>query len=265
MGESLASLTYTTKTLYKMSDEDLDDLDQLGSGAEVSEDKRALHNLMERKRRDSIKDSFRSLQDSIPNLKGTKLSRAGVLKKTGDHISFMQKKIARDQKDIKDITVENKKLEAQIAALEQARATGNFGATESILDLEALLTDQSQASIEVRENVQDRHFSELFEEDEEEDLFEEDEEEGGDLVDDITVESANMVTVPTFVTYSRDNSMELSLEYPQGSVEYPHGSVEYPHGSVEYPHGSMSVETAQPGQSLLRTQPGINKFNKFKH
>merc|ERR1712051_1045083 len=250
MGESLASLTYTTKTLYKMSDEDLDDLDQLGSGAEVSEDKRALHNLMERKRRDSIKDSFRSLQDSIPNLKGTKLSRAGVLKKTGDHISFMQKKIARDQKDIKDITVENKKLEAQIAALEQARATGNFGATGSILDLEALLADQSQASIEVSENVQYRHFSELFEEDEE-DLFEEDEEEGGDLVDDITVESSNEVTVPTFVTYSRDNSMELSLEYP--------------HGSMEYPHGSMSVETAQPGQSLLRTQPGINKFNKFKH
>ena len=75
------------------------------------DNKRALHNAMERKRRDSIKDSFRGkmlgiltrhiiwycllsgLQDCIPTLRGDKTSRAQVLKKTGEYITHMQKKI----------------------------------------------------------------------------------------------------------------------------------------------------------------------------
>jgi len=45
---------------------------QLGS---VSNDKRAHHNALERKRRDHIKDSFCKLRDAIPSLQGDKLSR----------------------------------------------------------------------------------------------------------------------------------------------------------------------------------------------
>jgi len=36
------------------------------------DNKRALHNEMERKRRDNIKDSFRGLQDCIPPSRGTR-------------------------------------------------------------------------------------------------------------------------------------------------------------------------------------------------
>ena len=58
-----------------------DDLDQASLGGQY-DNKRALHNAMERKRRDSIKDSFKGLQDCNLTLKGDKTSRAQVLKKT---------------------------------------------------------------------------------------------------------------------------------------------------------------------------------------
>ena len=73
-----------------------DDLDQASLGGQY-DNKRALHNAMERKRRDSIKDSFKGLQDCIPTLKGDKTSRAQVLKKTGEYITHMQRKITDHQ------------------------------------------------------------------------------------------------------------------------------------------------------------------------
>ena len=122
----------------------------------------ALHNAMERKRRDSIKDSFRGLQvhffilvlpaiqgvyisvekytplllpkmasylpaqDCIPTLRGDKTSRAQVLKKTGDYIVHMQKKISNHQDEIKELKNQNTQLEVQIRNLEKAKATGGF-------------------------------------------------------------------------------------------------------------------------------------------
>jgi len=114
-------------------------LDSVAAG--MSENKRALHNAMERKRRDSIKDSFRGLQECIPTLRGDKTSRAQVLKKTGDYISHMQKKIASHQDEIKDLKSQNANLEAQIRALEKAKASGNFLSTASILEHDGLVTD----------------------------------------------------------------------------------------------------------------------------
>ena len=102
----------------------------------------ALHNAMERKRRDSIKDSFRGLQvqflilslhwtciafkECIPTLRGDKTSRAQVLKKTGDYIVHMQKKISSHQDEIKELKTQNTQLETQIRALEKAKASGGF-------------------------------------------------------------------------------------------------------------------------------------------
>ena len=77
-----------------------DDLDQASLGGQY-DNKRALHNAMERKRRDSIKDSFKGLQDCIPTLKGDKTSRAQVLKKTGEYITHMQRKITDHQVGMK--------------------------------------------------------------------------------------------------------------------------------------------------------------------
>jgi len=102
------------------------------------DNKRALHNAMERKRRDSIKDSFRGLQDCIPTLRGDKTSRAQVLKKTGEYITHMQRKITDHQDEIKSLKSENTQLESQIRALEKAKATGNFVNARAILEADNL-------------------------------------------------------------------------------------------------------------------------------
>jgi len=115
-------------------------LDSSGTG--LPENKRALHNAMERKRRDSIKDSFRGLQECIPTLRGDKTSRAQVLKKTGDYISHMQKKISSHQDEIKELKNQNTSLEAQIRALEKAKVTGNFVNTSSILESDNLVSGE---------------------------------------------------------------------------------------------------------------------------
>ena len=57
-----------------------------------------------------------------------------VLKKTGEYITHMQKKIVDHQDEIKSLKSENSQLENQIKALERAKATGNFVNTRSILD-----------------------------------------------------------------------------------------------------------------------------------
>jgi len=121
-------------------DDGLDDRDSHSSNG-LPENKRALHNAMERKRRDSIKDSFRGLQECIPTLRGDKTSRAQVLKKTGDYISHMQKKITSHQDEIKELKNQNSQLEAQIRALEKAKATGNFVSAASILEPEGLVAE----------------------------------------------------------------------------------------------------------------------------
>jgi len=134
----------------KEIDVELDDLDNLetseGPGGNHG-DKRALHNAMERKRRDSIKDSFRGLQDAIPNLKGDKSSRAQVLKKTGDYIAYMQKKNSLHQQEIKELKQQNQQLEAQIRALERAKATGNFASTAAILNMESLVSSSEDLEL----------------------------------------------------------------------------------------------------------------------
>jgi len=99
-----------------------DGLVSVQSGGNI-DNKRALHNLMERKRRDSIKDSFRGLQECIPTLRGDKTSRAQVLKKTGDYISQMQNKIAKHQTEIEDLKKQNSQLEMQIRALEKTKSS----------------------------------------------------------------------------------------------------------------------------------------------
>ncbi|KAL0819664.1 hypothetical protein ABMA28_007731 [Loxostege sticticalis] len=90
-------------------------------------DKRAHHNALERKRRDHIKDSFTSLRESVPALQNEKVaSRAQILKKAAEYIQFMRRKNNSHQQDIDDLKRQNNLLEAQIRALEKARATGNY-------------------------------------------------------------------------------------------------------------------------------------------
>jgi len=105
-------------------DQDIDlEEDGLSNMSGGVDNKRALHNAMERKRRDSIKDSFRGLQDCIPTLRGDKTSRAQVLKKAGDYISSMQNKVAKHQTEIEDLKKQNAQIESQIRAMEKTKSS----------------------------------------------------------------------------------------------------------------------------------------------
>jgi len=100
-------------------------------------EKRAHHNMLERKRRDHIKDSFISLRDSVPSLHGEKVSkrpnssRAQILKKAAEYIQFMRRKNSAHQHDIEDLKRQNQILENQIRALERAKLAGGLRAASS--------------------------------------------------------------------------------------------------------------------------------------
>ena len=79
------------------------------------------------------------LQDCIPTLRGDKTSRAQVLKKTGEYITHMQRKITDHQDEIKDLKSQNTQLESHIRALEKAKATGNYVNARAILETDSLL------------------------------------------------------------------------------------------------------------------------------
>jgi len=123
----------------ELDDRENENDDDLASLGGQYDNKRALHNAMERKRRDSIKDSFKGLQDCIPTLKGDKTSRAQVLKKTGEYITHMQRKITDHQDEIKSLKAQNTQLESQIRALEKAKASGNFVNASELLQNENLV------------------------------------------------------------------------------------------------------------------------------
>jgi len=88
-------------------------------------DKRAHHNLLERRRRDHIKDSFHDLRDCIPSLQGEKVSRAHILNKATEYIRQLQKGGSIREGEIDDLELKNEVLEEQVNALEQAKAQGS--------------------------------------------------------------------------------------------------------------------------------------------
>ncbi|XP_041911869.1 protein max-like [Arvicola amphibius] len=82
--------------------------------------------LLERKRRDHIKDSFHSLRDSVPSLQGEKASRAQILDKATEYIQYMRRKNHTHQQDIDDLKRQNALLEQQVRALEKARSSAQL-------------------------------------------------------------------------------------------------------------------------------------------
>ena len=108
-------------------------------------DKRAHHNALERKRRDHIKESFTSLRDAIPTMQGDKSSRAQILKKASEYIQTMRKKNSSHNKDIDELKKQNGHLEAQIRALERAKAAGTFNSAAEVLDQAGLNYEATSA------------------------------------------------------------------------------------------------------------------------
>jgi len=125
-------------------DEDGNSSGRHGSGGDhPSTDKRAHHNALERKRRDHIKDSFSSLRDAIPTMQGDKSSRAQILKKASDYITFMRRKNQSHQQDIDDLKRQNGHLEKQIRTLERAKSSGHYSSAADVLSENGLLEDAS--------------------------------------------------------------------------------------------------------------------------
>ncbi|XP_055340818.1 protein max-like isoform X2 [Paramacrobiotus metropolitanus] len=92
----------------------------------TSAEKRAVHNALERKRRDHIKDMFSQLKDSVPNLSGEKASRAQILKKACDYIQLMRRKNTSATKDLDMLTQQITRTKKQIAKLESVRNTTRY-------------------------------------------------------------------------------------------------------------------------------------------
>jgi len=100
-------------------------LSSTSRGAYISQaERRAHHNALERKRRDHIKDSFTSLRDTVPSLHGDKSSRAQILKKAAEYISYVRRKNGSHSQDIEELRRQNAILEQQIRALEHTKVTG---------------------------------------------------------------------------------------------------------------------------------------------
>ncbi|XP_031626543.1 protein max [Contarinia nasturtii] len=107
------------------SDDDVDSDGRTQSRTAVSQyssqaEKRAHHNALERKRRDHIKDSFTALRDAVPSLQGEKVaSRAQILKKAAEYITFMKRKNQNHQSGNDDLKRQNSHLDQQIRQLER--------------------------------------------------------------------------------------------------------------------------------------------------
>ena len=82
-------------------------------------------------------------------MRGDKTSRAQVLKKTGEYITHMQRKITDHQGEIKDLKTQNTTLESQIRALEKAKATGNYVNARAILETDSLLSGEDVGMEEI--------------------------------------------------------------------------------------------------------------------
>merc|ERR1711962_195514 len=239
----------------ELDDGDLGGMDDEGGSLagddEIPENKRALHNAMERKRRDSIKDSFRGLQECIPTLRGDKTSRAQVLKKTGDYIVHMQKKISNHQDEIKELKNQNTQLEAQIRALEKAKASGGFVGGGDLLEVESLVTkdDLELDTIDSQEIVYDDNSSDNSEYQ-------------GLAVLPGMVDGLPNGRAPTRMTVSLPSAPGVTVSLPPASVA-PLATGQTV--TVVQPGKSLLTSTAirvQPGQSLLLSEP-LRKKMKF--
>lgn len=81
--------------------------------------KRSHHNVLERKRRDLIKDSFTKLREAVPTLSNEKASRAQILKKAADFIQHINQRNESTRADIKELVKKNMELENKICTINE--------------------------------------------------------------------------------------------------------------------------------------------------
>ncbi|GFQ93853.1 BHLH domain-containing protein [Trichonephila clavata] len=73
--------------------------------------KRNYHNILERKRRNHIKDGYWKLRDSIPDVEGKKVSRIQILKRAVERISFLRANIKKRELYVRELKLRLKNEE----------------------------------------------------------------------------------------------------------------------------------------------------------
>merc|ERR1712168_1132571 len=76
-------------------------------------------------------------------MQGDKSSRAQILRKAAEYITFMRRKQSGNQQDIEDLKRQNSHMEKQIRVLERAKASGNYNSAADILEENGLNEDAS--------------------------------------------------------------------------------------------------------------------------
>merc|ERR1712098_499551 len=152
------------------------------------------------------------------------------LKKTGEYITHMQKKIVDHQDEIKSLKSENSQLENQIKALERAKATGNYVNTRSILDSDNIVTGDDI-------DLYDLNKAEIIYDDTSSDTSDSNSAQGAVNTSGKAVSGSNVMTVslPKISTVSNVNNIQ-----PGQSL--------------------LTANRVQPGQSLLISEPMRKKM-----
>ncbi|KRX80369.1 Protein max [Trichinella sp. T6] len=102
----------------------LDSSNSTNNDAENSATRRALHNALERSRRNQIKEAFTLLREALPMKLDSKSSRATILNCAAAYVMSLQSRIQSHQKEIEECNRAIKELEAEI--LEQSIITSNI-------------------------------------------------------------------------------------------------------------------------------------------
>lgn len=80
--------------------------------------KRTQHNVLERKRRTDLKNSFFHLRDSVPELEGQeRAAKVVILRKASQYIRRLIEEQARQERDLEQLQLRKEKLKRQLARL----------------------------------------------------------------------------------------------------------------------------------------------------
>lgn len=114
---------------YDESDDDDETSDHLSGRkrGEKGDVRRSHHNVLERKRRDLIKDSFSKLRDSVPVLASEKASRAQILKRAADFIQSTHQKNETIRADLEELMRKNSRLRASKAEQASSQQDSKVG------------------------------------------------------------------------------------------------------------------------------------------
>ncbi|KAF7989046.1 hypothetical protein HCN44_007356 [Aphidius gifuensis] len=103
-------------------------------------EKRAHHNALERKRRDTLKESFAHLRDVVHRSEGgtRAISRREILKHTSDFVINMTNKITTEENTVEKLNRQNGQLLDQIQMLNRRLESGEVFAEEDLALLSTL-------------------------------------------------------------------------------------------------------------------------------